>query len=182
MNKISTRFINTIRALRGLMLKAVFSGRFQAFWPVLVARGELRINKGGLVQIGKRTCVDKGFDFEVSGNLTVGENVFFNRNNKIVCFEKIAIGNDCLLADGVQIYDHDHRCDDLSRPINQQGYVKAPVTIGNNVWLGARVIVLKGVTIGDGTVVGAGSVVTKDLPANTICGGIPAKVIKSRVK
>ncbi len=143
--------------------------------------GDLKIAKGGRLVLGAQNIWQKGFEVEVnSGVIVMGQGNFLNRNVKLVCLERIEIGNDCLFADAVHLYDHDHRSDDLARPIKDQGYVTAPIKIGHNVWLGARVTVLKGVTIGDGAIIAAGAVVTKDIPANAIAGGIPAKVLKFR--
>lgn len=170
--------------IRGFWIKIVNGAKIKTKSLPLFACGQLCLGKESYLNMGAANVFEKGYDIEVGDGalLSIGERNYFNRNIRVVCFGKIEIGNDCLFADGVQLYDHDHSNSDLSRPINQQGYVKAPIKIGNNVWLGARVIVLKGVAIGDGTIVGAGSVVTKDLPSNSICGGIPAKVIKSREK
>ncbi|MBL8014506.1 MAG: acyltransferase [Candidatus Omnitrophica bacterium] len=130
--------------------------------------------------MGKDNVLDQGADWEVKGRLTLGNRNYFNRQVKIVCFDTVTIGDDCLIAADVHIYDHDHRFDDLSRPIRLQGYVTRPIKIGNNVWIGAKATVLKGVTIHDGAVIAANSVVTKDVPANAIVGGNPARVIKVR--
>jgi acetyltransferase-like isoleucine patch superfamily enzyme len=80
----------------------------------------------------------------------------------------------------VSIRDHDHCFDRLDIPVREQGAVSAPITIGRNVWIGAKVTVTKGISIGDNAIVGANAVVTKDIPANAIAVGIPARVIRTR--
>ncbi len=142
--------------------------------------GTLKVRNGAHFSVEKNNIFSKGFDVEVQGVLTVGSRNFFNKNVKIICFDKIVIGNDCLFADSVHLYDHDHNFSDTDIPIAKQGYTSASILIGNNVWLGAKVTVLKGVKIAEGVIVGANSVVTKDLPPFSICGGVPAKVIKFR--
>jgi acetyltransferase-like isoleucine patch superfamily enzyme len=108
--------------------------------------------------------------------LVIGDNVGMS-GATVSCTSSISIGNDTLLGSGVLITDSD------AHPIqpelrNDGNYIKrAPVIIGNNVFIGARSIILKGVRIGDGAVVGAGSVVVKDVPAMSIVGGNPAKVL-----
>ena len=93
--------------------------------------------------------------------------------------QSIEIGSYCRFAQGVYVTDHDHAYNDLDDEKNiGKGLITSPVKIGDFVWLGERVIVLKGVTIGDKTVVGAGSVVTKSLPAKVIAVGAPARVIR----
>lgn len=157
----------------GSRLKAGFKNYF--------SRGDLRISPEGTAILGDQNVWDENFDVEiVKGQLTVGSRNYFNRNVKIVCFDRITIGDDCLIADSVHIYDHDHRFDDLSRPMKEQGYQTKPVAIGNNVWIGAKATVLKGVTIGDGAIIGANAVVTRDVPSHAIAGGNPARVLKMR--
>lgn len=143
--------------------------------------GKLALHDGGRMELGDRNVLQSGYDFDAkSGLISIGSRNFFNKNVKIVCFDKVEIGDDCLIADAVHFYDHDHRFDDPRVLIREQGYCVRPIRVGNNVWIGARAIVLKGVTIGDGSVIAAGSVVTQDIPARAIAGGIPAKVIKMR--
>jgi acetyltransferase-like isoleucine patch superfamily enzyme len=81
----------------------------------------------------------------------------------------------------VSIRDYDHRFADLAVPVRLQGLITAPVVIGNNVWLGSKVSVLRGVRIGDNAIIGAGAVVTHDIPANAIAAGVPARVLRYRV-
>jgi acetyltransferase-like isoleucine patch superfamily enzyme len=101
---------------------------------------------------------------------------FINEGVQITCASKIIIGKECAIARDVVIRDYDGHMVDIP------GYEKAkPINIGNHVWIGSRAMVLKGVTIGDGTIVAAGSVVTKDLPSKCIAAGVPAKVIKENI-
>lgn len=108
--------------------------------------------------------------------LRIGKNNAFSNNISIIALLSIDIGNDCLIGNCVQIFDSDfHGISIQDR--RKQGDSK-PVTIGSNVWLGANVIVLKGVTIGDNSVVGAMSLVTRDVPANCIVSGNPARIVR----
>ena len=132
-----------------------------------------------------------GATISINGGFSIGDNAYIiirknaklnlgsgyiNSNAQIVCNESITLGNGVAIADGVLIRD----CDD--HDILYEGYQKtAPVVIGNHVWIGQRATILKGVTIGDNAIVAAGAVVTKDVPANTIVGGVPAKVIRENV-
>jgi acetyltransferase-like isoleucine patch superfamily enzyme len=143
--------------------------------------GSLAFREGGRMSLGKGNVLQGGYDFEAKGGvISIGDRNFFNKNVKIVCFGRVEIGDDCLIADSVHFYDHDHRIDDPAIPIREQGYSTRPVRVGNNVWLGARCVVLKGVTIGDGAVVAAGSVVTRDVPSGAVVGGVPAKTLRMR--
>lgn len=107
----------------------------------------------------------------------IGEGSAWSNNVSIVANKRITIGKDCRIGDGVSIYDCDfHEIDPRHR--NRSPGPTAEVVIGNNVWLGSRVMVLKGVTIGDNSVIAAMSVVTKPIPPNVIAGGNPAKIIR----
>ena len=108
----------------------------------------------------------------------IGDRVFVNSGSRIVSFEKITIGDDCLLAAGVTILDHDHQSEFIDGQPVRDKYNTAEINIESGVWIGEKVTILKGVTIGKNSVVAAHAVVTKDIPANCIAGGIPAKVIK----
>ena len=108
-------------------------------------------------------------------NITVGKNVFINSG---CCFQDqggIEIGDDVLIGQQVVIATLNH---DLI-PEKRGSMLPAPVKIGNGVWIGAHATILSGVTIGNGAVVAAGAVVTKDVPANTVVGGVPAKILKA---
>ncbi len=95
---------------------------------------------------------------------------------------KLEIGEDSLIAPFCYIIDYDHSFSDVKVPISKQGFASKPVSIGSDVWIGVRAVILKGVTIGDGSVIGAGSVVTSDIPPNSIAVGVPARVIERRIK
>jgi acetyltransferase-like isoleucine patch superfamily enzyme len=92
----------------------------------------------------------------------------------------IAIGNDVITGPNIQIFSENHNFSNLELTIKEQGVTKQAVVIGNNCWLGGSITILAGVTIGDGCIIAAGSVVTKSVPANSIVAGVPAKVVKSR--
>lgn len=109
--------------------------------------------------------------------LIIGRNVTLRRFTTIHVKEKVVIGDDALIAEMVSIRDHDHAIDGLL-PYRLSGYTAAPVMIGRNTWLGAKVTVTKGVRIGDNSVVGANAVVTSDLPENALCVGVPARVVR----
>lgn len=144
------------------------------------ALGDIYLNKNGKIRLGTGNNFEKGYELESSGQMTMGDFNNFNRRVKIVCRGSIQIGNNCMIADSVHFYDHDHKSDDLHRLMNVQGFVTKPIKVGNNVWIGAKATILKGVTVGDGAIIGANAVVTKDVPANGIAVGNPAKVVKMR--
>lgn len=112
-------------------------------------------------------CTDKA-------EITIGDNCFYNHNCSLTAAENIVIGNQCMFANNFVVVDHDH--DRKDGKILKE-LVSAPVKIGNNVWCGANVTVLKGVTIGDGAVIAAGSVVNRDVAAYSVVAGVPARKI-----
>ncbi len=113
-------------------------------------------------------------------NLVLGSHSKVLNNVILDCREQLEIGNYTQIGFESILLTGSHNFYDNTQPITNQGMSYKPIKIGNNVWIGARVIILQGVTIGDGVIVGAGSVVTKDLTSNAIYGGIPAKAIKNR--
>lgn len=117
-----------------------------------------------------------------SPRLCIGEHCRFGAYNHITCINRITIGNNCLTGKWVTITDNSHGDTDLESlkiaPINRPLVSKGAVTIGNNVWIGDKVTILPGVSIGDGAVIGANAVVTKDVPPYCVVGGNPARIIK----
>jgi acetyltransferase-like isoleucine patch superfamily enzyme len=112
-------------------------------------------------------------------SIIIGNTVFIGSGCEFNITEGITIGNDSLIASGCRFIDHDHGISIEKRMYHQVG-PKGPIFIGNDVWLGCNVVVLKGIEIGNGAVVAAGAVVTKSIPAYEIWGGVPAKKIGAR--
>jgi acetyltransferase-like isoleucine patch superfamily enzyme len=114
------------------------------------------------------------------GRVTVGAKVILGGGTVVNSYLDVTIGDGALIADGVHITDFDHRTERVDVPIKDQGIVTSPVRIGPDVWLGRGVTVLRGVDIGEGCVVGAHAVVTRDLPPFSVAVGVPARVVRSR--
>ena len=93
---------------------------------------------------------------------------------------KVEIGDDTIFGPGVSIHAENHNFKDLDRTIRLQGATRKGIKIGKNCWIGSKVIILDGVNIGDNVIIGAGAVVTKDIPDYAIAAGVPAKIIKMR--
>lgn len=147
--------------------------------PARVAIGEGSI-------VSARLCADRP-----ESEIRIGARTFIGRST-IICAESVTIGDDVLISWGCQIVDHDSHAllwrDRASDVRDWHGGAKdwstvpvAPVVIGNRVWIGFNALVLKGVHVGDGAVIAAGSVVTRDVPANSLVGGNPARVIRELV-
>jgi len=133
----------------------------------------VKTDAGSRIRFGRRVYVKRGANIEAfdGGEIIIGAHTFINRYCSIVSRSRIYIGGDCLIGDGVSIYDHNHKVTDAAVPYRRQGYVGRPVRIGNNVWIGAKVFIGAGVTIGDNVVIGAHTVVTKDVPSDCIVYG-----------
>lgn len=159
----------------------------------LTVYGKFRLNANSFTNNGRTTIIrmDKESKLDVKGDfsiyyggdivcfanskLTLGSG-FCNSNVKIRCSKEITIGNDVAISHDVTIMDSD------AHYIEVEGYeMSKPIHIEDNVWIGTRATILKGVTIGKGAIVAAGAVVTKDVPSNSIVAGIPATVIKENI-
>lgn len=112
--------------------------------------------------------------------LTCGRQVSIGRGCQLTCTETITLGDDVLLGPGVLLVSNNHEWADPDRHIRDQGLRGAPITVGDDVWIAANVVVLPGVTIGHGAVVAAGAVVREDVPANAVVAGVPARVVSWR--
>jgi len=133
------------------------------------------IKKCGKDVIVKNKCYfGDGSRLEVGNRSQLGQNARLGGS--------IKIGDDVLMGPDVVMMAISHRFDRIDIPINQQGSTEEkPIEIGNDVWIGTRVIILPGVKIGDHSIIGAGAVVTKSFPPYSIIGGVPAKLIKKRI-
>lgn len=147
------------------------------------ALSEKGIQFGNNVTIAKNSILvctgvirKKGVGISIGHNSAVGAQSFLGGQGGIT------IGNDVIMGPGVRIFSENHIFDQLDTPIRLQGESRKGVTIGNNCWIGASVTIVDGVKIADGVVIAAGAVVTKDVPADTVVGGVPAKQIASRLK
>ena len=122
------------------------------------------------------TFINQPFLCDYGKHIRVGKRFFANFNWVVLDEAPVTIGDDCFIGPNVSIYTACHSTDPIERNTRQE-WAK-PVTIGNNCWIGGSVTILPGVTIGDNVTIGAGSVVTKDIPSNSVAVGNPCKVIK----
>ncbi len=125
---------------------------------------------GGKIKVGKRFTFRRGFSLMIDrgGEVIIGDNVFFNNYCSLNANERIVIGDGTIFGENVRVYDHNHCYRNTNVPIKEQGFSSAPVSIGKHCWLASNVVILKGVTIGDNCVIGAGCVIHKDVPENTV--------------
>jgi acetyltransferase-like isoleucine patch superfamily enzyme len=114
------------------------------------------------------------------GKVEIGSKVNIGAGSFIYGYGDIAIGDYCLIANGVEIIGGDHRVVDPSRPMRFQGRSPRPISIGEDVWIGTRAVILGGAAVGKGAVIGAGAVVTSDIPPLAVAAGVPARVLRLR--
>lgn len=150
---------------------------------VYMARGvELRCRRGlGHMEIGREVWIGRGTAIRChEGFLKVGDGVVFGGRDTVNCYLDVEIGDDCIFADEAYVGDFDHRTDDPITPIQRQGIVKSPVRIGPDCWIGTKAVILRGSTIGGGSVIGASAVVRGRFPECSVIVGNLARAAKTR--
>ncbi|NQW91378.1 acyltransferase [Curtobacterium sp. VKM Ac-2861] len=196
--------VKGLQAIGGLTLPRRFADigpRFRARGVVIRHPQYVRIGRGTSlnrdvtidgfakrgVWLGENVTVGAGAEIRGSGvvaepgiGVRIGDRTSVGRGNVIWGQGGITIGEDCLLGPNVTVVSENHRFDSLVAPIREQGHDRTPVVIGDDCWIGAGAIILKGVTVGSGAVVAAGAVVTRDVPAFAVVAGVPAQVRTSR--
>jgi acetyltransferase-like isoleucine patch superfamily enzyme len=190
----------TVASLRWVLRHRAYTPwyllRYWRFWrfklanPHVVTTGFVFLGKGvelyarpgfGRLVLGRWVHLGDGTSLRChEGTLRIGDKVVFGRNNVVNAYLDISIGATSIIADMVYVTDFDHVFADVERPIKDQGIVKSPVRIGADVWLANKVSVVRGTVIGDGCVVAANAVVTRDLPPYSVAAGVPARVIRNR--
>ena len=151
-----------------------------ARWPL--QGNVLEALRAGRLEVGEGVLFEPGVWITAPGRarVRIGAGTFLNQGVMVASHELVEIGEHCMLANGCFVSDASHRYDDPDRPVPWQGFTsKGPTRIGANCWLGAHAVVTSGVCVGERCVIGAGSVVTHDLPPFSVAAGAPARVLKS---
>lgn len=156
--------------------------RWETDGPLFLGpRLQLQAGRGARIRFGRFVWVGHGTKIRChEGTVEIGAKTVLGQECTISAYQRISIGRECVIADRAMFIDFDHNVADVEAPIRRQGIYKRDVVVGSNVWVGYGVQVLRGVTIGDNAIVGAGSVVTRDIPANAVAAGAPARVIRMR--
>jgi acetyltransferase-like isoleucine patch superfamily enzyme len=141
----------------------------------------LQIGKRAEIRLGRWSWIGDGTKIRChEGVVEIGAKTVFGQECTISAYQHVSVGRECVIADRVMLIDFDHGVVEVDRPIRLQGIYKRDVRVGNNVWIGYGACILRGVTIGDNAIVGTNAVVTRDVPANAVVGGVPARVIRMR--
>jgi acetyltransferase-like isoleucine patch superfamily enzyme len=141
----------------------------------------LEVGKTARIDLGRWSWLGHGTKVRChEGVVSIGAKTVIGQECTISAFQHVKIGRECVIADRVMFIDFDHGVVEVERPIRLQGIYKRDVNVGNNVWIGYGACILRGVTVGDNAIIGTNSVVTKDVPANAVVAGLPAKVIRMR--
>ena len=141
----------------------------------------LQIGPNGRVELGRWSWLGHGTKIRChEGLVSIGAKTVLGQECTISAYQHVSIGRECVVADRVMMIDFDHGASEVERPVREQGIYKRDVRVGHNVWIGYGACILRGVTVGDNAIIGTGAVVTADVPANAVVGGVPARVIRMR--
>ncbi|MCB0875471.1 MAG: acyltransferase [Solirubrobacterales bacterium] len=144
-------------------------------------RLQIQIGRGARIRFGRFVWIGHGTKIRChEGDVTIGPKTVLGQECTISAYQRVDIGQQCVIADRVMFIDFDHNVADTERPIRTQGIYKRDVVVGSNVWIGYGAQILRGVTVGDNAIIGASAVVTRDIPANAVAAGSPARVIRMR--
>jgi acetyltransferase-like isoleucine patch superfamily enzyme len=141
----------------------------------------LQIGREGRIEVGRWSWLGHGTKIRChEGVVSIGAKTVMGQECTISAYQHVSIGRECVIADRVMLIDFDHGAVEVDRPVRLQGIYKRDVRIGNNVWIGYGACILRGVTVGDNAIIGTSAVVTRDVPANAVVAGVPARVIRMR--
>jgi acetyltransferase-like isoleucine patch superfamily enzyme len=167
---------------RYLRLKLRYRGRLQTDGICFICPGvQLEIGRHATLRIGRWAWIGHGSKIRVhEGEVDIGAKTVMGQDCTISAYQSVSVGRECIFADRVMLIDFDHGAVEVERPIRLQGIYKRDVRVGHNVWIGYGACVLRGVSVGDNSIVGTSAVVTKDVPANAVVAGVPARILRMR--
>ncbi len=144
-------------------------------------RLELEIGRKGEIRFGRFVWIGDGSKIRChEGEVEIGPKTVMGQECTISAYQRVRIGEQCVIADRAMFIDFDHGVVEVERPIRVQGIYKRDIEVGSNVWIGYGACILRGVRVGDNAIVGTSAVVTKDVPANAVVAGAPARIIRMR--
>jgi len=156
--------------------------RWQTDGPVFFGRDlEIEIGRSGTVRFGRFVWVGDGTKIRChEGEVEIGAKTVIGQDCTISAYRRVRIGEQCVIADRAMFIDFDHGVVEVERPIRVQGIYMRDVAVGSNVWVGYGACVLRGVNVGDNAILGTSTVVTRDIPANAVVAGVPARILRMR--
>jgi acetyltransferase-like isoleucine patch superfamily enzyme len=156
--------------------------RWRTTGMLFLGRGlELQVGNAGEIRFGRFVWIGDGTKIRChEGVVEIGDKTVFGQECTISAYQRVRIGEQCVIADRAMFIDFDHGVTEVDRPIRVQGIYKRDTVVGSNVWVGYGACVLRGVRVGDNSIIGTNAVVTKDVPANAVVGGVPARVLRMR--
>jgi acetyltransferase-like isoleucine patch superfamily enzyme len=168
--------------VRWVWLKLRWRGRLKTDGVCFICPGvKFEIGRNASVTIGRWAWVGHRCKIRAhEGTVSIGAKSVLGQECTISAFQHVAIGRECIIADRVMMIDFDHGVVETERPIREQGIYKRDVNIGHNVWIGYGASLLRGVTVGENSIIGTSSVVTCDVEPNAVVAGIPARLIRLR--
>ncbi len=171
-----------LRLIARLLRRRVFSRRLHTDGIAFIGPNVvLQTGSSGRIELGRWSWLGHGTKLRChEGAISIGAKTVLGQECTISAYQHVSIGRECVIADRVMMIDFDHGVVEVERPIRLQGIYKRDVRVGNNVWIGYGACVLRGVTIGDNAIVGTNAVVTRDVPANAVVAGVPARVMRMR--
>ena len=167
---------------RWVWLKLRWRGRLNTDGLCFVCPGvKFEIGRGATVTLGRWSWIGHGCKIRAhEGEVVIGAKSVLGQECTISAYQRVAIGRECIIADRVMMIDFDHGMVETERPIREQGIYKRDVDVGHNVWIGYGACVLRGVRVGDNSVIGTSAVVTGPVPANAVVAGVPARILRMR--
>jgi acetyltransferase-like isoleucine patch superfamily enzyme len=167
---------------RWAWLKLRWRGRLQTDGLCFVCPGvKFEIGQNATVKLGRWSWIGHRCKIRVhEGEFSLGAKSVMGQECTISAYQRVSIGRECIIADRVMMIDFDHGMVEVERPIREQGIYKRSVDVGHNVWIGYGACLLRGVSVGENSVIGTSSVVTADVADNAVVAGIPARVIRMR--
>jgi acetyltransferase-like isoleucine patch superfamily enzyme len=177
---LTPRYARLLARLAWLKLR--FGRRLQTDGPCFICpRVEIELGRHATLRIGRWAWIGHGTKIRVhEGDVSIGAKSVLGQDCTISAFQHVGIGRECIVADRVMMIDFDHGVVDVERPIRLQGIYKRDVEVGHNVWIGYGACILRGVSVGDNSVIGTNAVVTRDVPADAVVAGVPARLIRMR--
>lgn len=167
---------------RWAWLKVKFRGRLQTDGLCFIGPGvTFEIGPDAKVVLGRWSWLGTGCKIRVhEGEMRIGAKTIVGQDCVWSVYQHVSIGRECIVADRVMFIDFDHGISEVERPIRAQGIYKRDVRVGHNVWIGYGSAFLRGSTVGNNSVVGTYSVVTKEFGENVVLGGVPANILRMR--